>query len=173
MSDYRRLYVNGGIYFFTLVTHGRKPILCEEQALTRLKAAFRYAMKKRPFHIHGLVILPDHIHCIWKLPEHDDDFSTRWNMIKRYFSIGMKGDVNHRREKNIWQRQFWEHLIRDEEDLQRCLDYIHYNPVKHGYVNRPCDWAHSSFKDNVRKGFYEMDWGSSIEPNRIQKLELE
>jgi putative transposase len=94
-------------------------------------------------------------------------------MIKRYFSISMKGDSNHRREKNIWQRRFWEHLIRDEEDLKRHLDYIHYNPVKHGYVNSPCDWTYSSFKQYVKKGFYEMDWGSSLEPNRIKKLELE
>ncbi len=173
MSDYHRLYEKGGTYFFTLVTYERRPLLCEEGAMLRLKAAFRYGMRKYPFHMKGLVILPDHIHCIWHLPEHDNDFSIRWNMIKRYFSIGMKDEVNHRREKNIWQRRFFEHLIRDEEDLQRCLDYIHYNPVKHGYVNRPCDWAYSSFKNNVRKGFYEIDWGSNVEPNRIQKLEWE
>lgn len=173
MSDYRRLYVNGGIYFFTLVTHGRRPLLCEEQTLMHLKTAFRYSMKKYPFRMSGLVILPDHIHCIWQLPEHDHDFSIRWGLIKRYFSIGMRGDTNHRREKNIWQRRFWEHLIRDEEDFQRCLDYIHYNPVKHGYVSKPCDWIFSTFKDNVKKGIYEMDWGSSVEPDKIKKLELE
>lgn len=173
MSNYHRLYANGGTYFFTLVTHERRPILCEEKSLIRLKAAFRYAMKKYPFHINGLVILPDHIHCIWELPAHDNDFSVRWNMIKRYFSIGMKGNVNHRREKNIWQRRFWERLIRDEEELQRCLDYIHYNPVKHGYVDRPCDWVHSTFKHKVKKGFYEMNWGSSAEPNRIKHICLE
>jgi len=173
MSDYRRLYAKGGTYFSTLVTHERRPLLCEEKALIRLKAAFRYAMKKYPFRISGLVILPDHLHCIWKLPEHDCDFSVRWNMIKRYFSIGMKGDVNQRREKNIWQRRFWEHLIRDEKDFKRCLDYIHYNPVKHGYTNRPYDWVYSTFKDNVKKGFYEMDWGSNAEPNGIKKLKLE
>jgi putative transposase len=173
MSDYRRLYVKGGVYFFTLVTHERRPLLCEEKALVRLKAAFRYSIKKYPFRINGLVILPDHIHSIWQLPEHDHDFSIRWNMIKRYFSIGMTGDTNHRREKNIWQKRFWEHLIRDEEDFQRCFDYIHYNPVKHGYVNRPSDWAFSTFKANVKKGFYDMDWGSSMEPDRIKNIQLE
>ena len=162
-----------GSTFLRWLPHGRRHILCGEQALIRLKAAFRYAMKKHPFRINGLVILPDHIHCIWELPEHDHDFSIRWNLIKRYFSIGMPGDVNHRREKNVWQRRFWEHLIQDEEELQRCLDYIDYNPVKHGHVNRPCDWVYSTFKHNVKKGFYEMDWGSNIEPNRIKKLDLE
>jgi len=173
MSNYHRLYSKGGIYFFTLVTSERKPLLCEAKALSRLKTAFHYSIKKYPFRIRGLVILPDHIHCIWQLPKDDHDFSIRWNMIKRYFSIGMNGDTNHRREKNIWQRRFWEHLIRDEEDFQRCLDYIHYNPVKHGYVNRPCDWTFSTFKNNVKKGFYEMDWGSDIEPDGIKKLKLE
>jgi len=142
MSNYRRVYVKGGTYFFTVVTHERKPFLCNTQAITRLRSAFRYAMKKYPFHIKGIVILPDHLHCIWKLPDNDADFSKRWNLIKRYFSIGMNGNLNHRREKNIWQRRFWEHLIRDEDDFNRCLDYIHYNPVKHGYVNDPSHWPY-------------------------------
>jgi putative transposase len=161
------------VYFFTLATHQRKPLLCEQPALARLKAAFRYAKQKLPFQITGLVILPDHIHSIWQLPDDDADFSTRWNMIKRYFSIGINGNINHRREKDIWQKRFWEHMIRDEEELQRCLDYIHYNPVKHGYTDRPCDWPHSTFKNHVKKGFYAMDWGTNIEPNKIRKLELE
>src|ERR1700689_4508683 len=110
MSNYHRIYIGGGTYFFTLVTHERKPLLCAEQALTRLRSAFRYAMEKHPFSIEGIVILPDHLHCIWKLPEYDADFSKRWSLIKRHFSIGMDGHSNHRREKNIWQRRFWEHL---------------------------------------------------------------
>ncbi len=173
MSNYRRLYVEGGVYFFTVVTHQRRAILCEKKAILRLKAAFRYTMKKYPFNMPGLVVLPDHLHYIWQLPKEDDNFSIRWNMIKRYFSIGMSGDKNYRREKNIWQRRFWEHRIRDEEDLERCLDYIHYNPVKHGYVDRPCDWVYSTFKNNVKKGFYDMHWGSSDIPNRIKQLDFE
>lgn len=173
MSDYRRLYEKGGIYFFTLVTYERRLLLCEEKALIRLKEAFYYTMKKYPFRMSGLVILRDHLHCIWQLPEKDDAFSVRWNRIKRYFSVGMQGDSNHRREKNIWQKRFWEHLIRDEADWERCLDYIHYNPVKHGYVDRPCDWPYSTFKKNVKKGLYEIDWGSEIEPNHISQLKWE
>lgn len=173
MSDYRRVYVDGGVYFFTLVTYERQPLLCTEQALARLKAAFRYTMKKCPFHINGLVVLPDHLHCIWELPEHDSDFSQRWNLFKRYFSIGMEGSLNERREKNICQRRFWEHFVRDECDFKRCLDYIYYNPVKHGYVDSPSDWSYSTFKRDVKRGLYEMDWASGGEPNEIRRLELE
>lgn len=173
MSDYRRLYEPGGIYFFTLVTSGRRPFLCEEKTLIRLKKALHYTKKKYPFRIIGLVILPDHIHCIWQLPVGDSDFSTRWSMVKRYFSIGIKSDVNHRREKDIWQRRFWEHLIKDEGDLERCLEYIHYNPVKHGYVNKPYDWVYGTFKRDAEKGLYEIDWCSDAEPTKIKFLKLE
>lgn len=173
MSDYRRVYIDGGVYFFTLVTHHRQPLLCTEPALSRLRASFQYVMKKHPFHMIGLIILPDHLHCIWELPSHDSDFSLRWNMFKRYFSIGMAGALNERREKNIWQRRFWEHYIRDENDFKGCLDYIYYNPVKHGYVTSPSDWRYSTFRRDVKNGLYEMDWGSNVEPSRIKGLELE
>ncbi len=173
MSNYNRLYVEGGVYFFTLVTYQRKPLLCEKHILARLKAAFRYTIKKYPFRIIGLVILPDHLHCIWQLPNNDYNFSIRWKRIKYYLSIGMQGEIsNHRREKAIWQRRFWEHLIRDEDDLQRCLDYIHYNPVKHGLVEKPCDWQHSTFRHLVQKGYYDIDWGS-IEPAGMKELHFE
>ncbi len=173
MSEYRRFYIKGGSYFFTLVTNGRRPILCSEPAIGRLKAAFHYTYKKYPFRIVGLVILPDHLHCILELPEHDSDFSIRWNLIKRYFSMGMKGQTNNRREKNIWQRRFWEHLIRDENDFQKCLNYIYYNPVKHGYTKSAYDWEYSSFKRDVNKGLYEIGWGTYSEPSNIRNIELE
>ena len=173
MSDYRRLYVDGGIYFFTLVTHERKHILCQKPAIERLKSAFRYTAKKYPFQISGLVILPDHLHCILHLPENDHDFSKRWNMIKRYFSIGMKGCLSQRREKNVWQKRFWEHYIRDHSDYQKCLDYIYYNPVKHGYVNTPHDWIYSTLKRDVERGLYEANWANNDEPKIIKDLELE
>ena len=168
MSEYHRLFVKGGTYFFTVVTYNRQPLLCEQPALIRLKAAFRYVMDKHPYRIDGLVILPDHLHCIWRLPEDDGNFSIRWNMLKRYFSISMDGPTNKRREKTIWQRRFWEHLIRDEDDLHRCLDYIHYNPVKHGYVERPYDWDSSTFKQHVKRGFYDMNWGCNGEADVIK-----
>ena len=172
MSDYRRLYIKGGIYFFTVVTYDRKPILSDEIALKRLKASFRYTLQKHPFKIKGLVILPDHLHCIWQLPENDHDFSIRWNMIKRYFSSGFNVESNHRREKKIWQRRFWEHAVRDENNLNQCLDYIHYNPVKHGYVASPCDWSQSTFHNHVQKGHYDIHWGRNEIPQSIEKLFL-
>jgi putative transposase len=168
MSEYRRLFVKGAIYFFTVVTYNRQHLLCNEIALKRLKSSFRYAIQKHPFKIKGLVILPDHLHCIWHLPENDHDFSTRWSLFKRYFSSGFDAEINHRREKNIWQRRFWEHLIRNENDLNNCLDYIHYNPVKHGYVSSPGDWPQSTFLHHVQEGYYDLNWGSNHTPKSIE-----
>ena len=173
MSNYRRLLVNGGTYFFTVVTYKRQLLLCEEHALSRLKAAFRYVMKTHPYRMDGLVVLPDHVHCVWTLPENDDDFSVRWHRLKRHFSIGIDGSTNHRRGKHIWQNRFWEHLIRDEKNLHHCLDYMHYNPVKHGYVAKPSDWKYSTFLQHVKHGHYDMNWGSNGEPPSIKKLLLE
>src|SRR5688572_27048825 len=144
MSNYRRAYIPGGTYFFTVVTYQRKPLLNNEKSIQRLRAAFKYTKQKYPFNLNGIVVLPDHLHCIWQLPEGDKDFSKRWCTFKYYFSRGVAGNINNRREKNIWQRRFWEHVIRDDRDLQRCFDYMYYNPVKHGYVQRPFDWGFSS-----------------------------
>ncbi len=165
MSEYRRAYFSGGCYFFTVVTYDRNPILCTPSAIARLRSAFRHTMKRHPFMLDGLVILPDHIHCIWTLPENDANFSIRWNMIKRYFSIGIPGPANLRREKNIWQRRFWEHCIRDENDFEKCLDYIYFNPVKHGYVKHPLDWPCSTLKRDVRNGMYDAHWGDGYKQN--------
>jgi len=120
----------------------------------------------------AIVILPDHIHCIWQLPSGDADFSTRWRLIKRYFSTGVDAALNSKGEKRIWQRRFWEHLIRDEDDWRKHMDYIHYNPVKHGYVSHPGLWPHGSFHRAVERGWYGSDWGKN-EPEAIQNLDLE
>ncbi len=173
MTNYRRVYVAGGTYFFTVVTYNRKPILCSDQAIQRLRAAFRHTIKKYPFQLKALVVLPDHLHSIWQLPEKDCEFSQRWNTIKRYFSLEMQGETNNRREKNIWQRRFWEHLVRDEDDLQRCFDYVYYNPVKHNYVKKPFDWPYSTFRRDVTKGYYDKHWGSNEEPHQIKDLNYE
>jgi len=162
MKYVRRIYIAGACYFFTVVTYQRKPLLCTEYAVARLRSAFQLTMKKRPFSMPAIVILPDHLHCIWHLPDNDDDFSKRWAAIKHYFSIGMSSEINHRREKKIWQARFWDHIIRNEKDWQRHLDYIHYNPVKHGHVKKPFDWPHSSFKRYVKEGWYDPDWGDHL-----------
>ncbi len=117
-------------------------------------------MSKQPFTIDAIVVLPDHLHCLWQLPAGDTDFSGRWHLLKRYFSIGIETLVNDRHEKEVWQRRFWEHLIHNEEDWEKHLDYIHYNPVKHGYVTGPLDWPYSSFSRAVAKGWYQKQWGS-------------
>ncbi len=122
-----------------------------------------------PFAIDAIVVLPDHLHTLWRLPDGEQDFSTRWMVIKRQFSAGLPaGPVNaskrSKREKGVWQRRFWEHCIRDEEDWRRHLDYIHYNPVKHGYVATPREWPYSSFRQAVAKGWYAEHWAAPVDP---------
>ncbi|MBV9575221.1 MAG: transposase [Gammaproteobacteria bacterium] len=161
MSQYKRFYQSGGYYFFTLVSYHRRPIFVNCENVKYFKDAIDKVKKSYPFFLNAIVILPDHLHCIWRLPENDKDFSTRWRLIKRYFSMKMNTAINHRNEKEIWQRRFWEHSIRNEIDWQKRMDYIHYNPVKHGLVTSPGDWKHSSFNYWVKKGIYEKDWGST------------
>lgn len=161
MSQYIRHYQPGGHYFFTLVTHERRPIFSNPKNVAHLKCALLQIKKKHPFSLNALIILPDHLHCLWKLPQDDQDFSTRWRLIKRHTSMGMKTIANHRNEKKIWQPRFWEHTIRDIDDWHKHLDYIHYNPVKHGLVKSPADWKNSSFHYWVSKGIYAKNWCSS------------
>jgi putative transposase len=128
--------------------------------IDRVRAAFRLCKARYPFDIEAIAVLPDHIHTIWRLPETDVDFSKRWMVIKRKFSSGLcVEDVSvskkKKREKGIWQRRFWEHCIRDEDDWRRHMDYIHYNPVKHGYCEKPGNWQYSSYQTAVRHGFYD------------------
>jgi len=143
--DYRRVFVPGGSYFFTVVTFERKPILKDEEAIFLLKNAFRRTQNKYPFRIDALVILPDHLHTIWTLPQNDIKYPLRWNLIKGYFtknwmhtkSHNVSTSRIHRREKEVWQRRYWEHYISDEKDFLEHMDYIHSNPVKHGLVDDP------------------------------------
>ncbi len=169
MPDYRRAYLKGGTFFFTVVSYKRCPILKEEAAIDLLWQCFQTTMATYPFRIDAIVILPDHLHTIWTLPGDDPDFSTRWKRIKATFSRHYQGyiiediseSMRRKKEKGIWQRRFWEHMIRDQTDFNRHCDYIHYNPVKHGLVNSPLEWKHSSFRKFVEKGLYPQDWGQS------------
>jgi putative transposase len=172
MSDYRRAYQEGGCYFFTVVTHGRKKLLTEPAIYQRLRDAFLHVTGREPFHVDAIVVLPDHLHCVWRLPQDDHDFSSRWRLIKHFVSRGVATDLSERQEKLVWQRRFWEHLIRDERDWQRHIDYIFYNPVKHGYVSRAADWQWSSFPDAVSRGWYDIDWGAT-EPQSIAGMDHE
>ena len=172
MSNYCRAYLPGGIYFFTVVTLNRVPIFTNEDRVEVLRQAFRKVMATRPFEIDAMVILPEHLHCIWRMPEGDADYSSRWREIKKAASRQISIATNARNERMVWQRRFWEHAIRDEEDWRRHVDYIHYNPVKHGLASRPGAWAWSSFGNAVSKGWYEESWGAN-EPAIIAGMDCE
>jgi len=174
MSCYRRNYEKGGIYFFTLVTYKRQKIFIGH-FIDLLRVSFKKTMAKTPFRIEAIVVLPDHMHCIWQLPEGDNDFSARWKGIKAEFSkryqqkfggikLPVSASMKKKGEVGIWQRRFWEHTIRDEKDFRIHCDYIHYNPVKHGYARNPNQWPYSSFRLFVEAGVYDEVWGSMQEP---------
>ena len=166
MTNYRRHRIAGGCYFFTVAIHDRRLRLLTDD-IEQLRVAFRTVKQHHPFGIDAIVVLPDHLHCIWTLPESDDDFSLRWRQIKSAFSQGIpfgerrSASRREKGERGIWQRRYWEHAIRDDDDYQRHVDYIHFNPVKHGYVAQPAEWPHSSFRRFVRLGIYPHDWAGS------------
>ena len=163
MPNYRRLWVPGGTYFFTVNLLERRRRLLVERIET-LGCAFRAVRAERPYTMVSCVVLPDHLHCIWTLPEGDSDIAWRWHRIKSNFSRAIPRDERRSRrrlvkgERGIWQRRYWEHLIRDERDLRNHIDYIHFNPVKHDYVAHVRDWPHSSFHRFVREGVLPSDW---------------
>ncbi len=173
MTNYRRASLEGGTFFFTVVTHHRRPILTTSVARDALRQAFHDVRGRRPFVIDASVLLPDHLHCVWTLPADDADFATRWRQIKSLFTRqwlrhgGSEVSKSHSRrlkgERGIWQRRYFEHACRDEDDVKRCVDYRHVNPLKHGLVDRVRDWPWSSFHRYVRLGEYTPDWGSASE----------
>lgn len=176
MRNYTRVYVPGGCYFFTVnlrVRQGNDLLVRHIKALREAVAATR---RDHPFVIHAMVVLPDHLHALWRLPYGDPDFSTRWRLIKASFSRAVPAGERvtpsraRRGERGLWQRRFWEHLIRDERDWRQHVDYIHYNPVKHGHVPRPVDWPYSSLHRFIRAGWYEPEWGADAD---IRSMHLE
>lgn len=171
MSRYLRSRT-GTVFFFTLVTFERRPILCTAPIRHALRTAIINLRTTRPFTIDGWVLMPDHLHCIWTLPDDDHDYSTRWAVLKRSVShfagdlarLQPRVSAQKRRESTIWQRRFWEHQIRDDLDFERHLDYIHFNPVRHGYVKRAVDWPYSTIHRYVTHGVYPADWGGGDDP---------
>jgi putative transposase len=167
MSRYRRPRIEGGTFFFTVVLADRSSELLV-QHIERLRQVYRAVQARLSFETNAIRILPDHLHAIWTLPPGDADFPSRWSQIKSGFSRGLapaqlrsRSQVQ-RRETGIWQRRFWEHVIRDDADFERHVDYIHFNPVKHGYVTRACDWPYSSFHRYVKDGLLSPDWGGDL-----------
>ncbi len=155
MPNYRRTRITGGTYFFTLVTHGRRPVLVDENVRTALRFAIKAVREEHPFLVEAWALLPDHLHCIWRLPEGDADYSMRWAKIKRLVRHGVGVPAGG----EFWQPRYWEHCIRDEDDFARHCDYIHWNPVKHGLVRCAVDWPYSTFHRFVAAGVYSRDWG--------------
>ncbi len=163
--QYRRVFIEGGMVFFTVNLANRRA-----DSLVRhvdvLRAAFAHTRKRHPFEIVAIVILPEHLHTIWQMPPHDADYAVRWSLIKSRFSRQLPATEHigvsrlKKGERGIWQRRYWEHQIRDETDLQRHMDYIHYNPVKHGYVANAVDWPYSSLHRYIRQGQLPTYWGS-------------
>lgn len=165
MSNYRRCRVEGGCYFFTvnLLERQDNPWLIDNIDLFR--DVVKRVRTQYPFHIDGWVILPDHMHCIWTLPKGDQNYSNRLRLIKGIFARELPktewlSSVRYRKgERGIWQRRFWEHTIRNDEDYATHMNYLHYNPVKHGYVESVNDWLYSTFHSLVRKEVYPRGWG--------------
>jgi len=172
MSNYRRSR-EGHLFFFTVVAHKRRQILTTPMGRECLRNAIKEVQDHHPFELTAIVLLPDHLHTIWEMPRGDQNYSLRWRRIKSLFTTkwitagGKAAAVSHnrvkRRERGVWQRRFYEHTIQDEADLKRCVDYLHVNPLKHGFVKRVCDWPWSSFHRYVKLGEYSANWGSQAE----------
>jgi putative transposase len=179
MPNYIRSKFEGGFYFFTVVTYKRAKLFYSEIARQCLRNAIRETESKHPYETVAFCLLPEHIHCVWKFPEKDSDFSIRWLSIKGLFSkeylqlAGRQKQIPESRKRKgevcLWQRRFWEHRIRDENDLQRHVDYIHYNPLKHKLVGRVEDWPWSTYHRYVREGFY----GNSNDFEGVNKNDVE
>jgi putative transposase len=169
MPDYRRAWHPGGTYFFTVNLLQRKGNDLLTRHIELLRAVVKSVRQRHPFRIHGWVVLPEHLHCVIELPPGDADFDTRWRLIKMGFSKALPrteriSAVRTRRgERGIWQRRYWEHLIRGESDYRAHMDYVHINPVKHGLVGRVADWPYSTFHRLVAEGLYPLSWAGGKE----------
>ncbi|PSB07631.1 transposase [filamentous cyanobacterium CCP1] len=181
MPDYRRVYLPGHTVFLTLVTYNRTPLFANSENVDRLRWAAATLRTEMSLEMMAAAILPDHVHFLWTLPPGDSDYSKRVGRLKVLFTRSLRGrgmlpeqvsrSRQKHRESDVWQRRFWEHTIRDEMDWQRHLNYLHYNPVKHGLVACPHQWAYSSFDRYVQNGLYEADWGCQC-GGRVPRFEL-
>jgi putative transposase len=170
-SDYRRWYVPGGTYFFTVVAYGRRPILTTDEGRKFLREAIETNQQRRPFSLIATCLLPDHWHLVMQLPPGDADYSTRLKRIKEEFTMRwlnaglpeatVTAAQRANGERGVWQPRFWEHTVQDEFELERCVDYVHWNPRKHRLVTRVRDWTWSSFHRFVAAGHYDIDWGGA------------
>ena len=180
MSDYRRCFTPGGSVFLTLVTLRRAGILRNDIARDCLRNAIWYCQQTLPFRVDALVMLPDHVHTILTLPPNDFDYSKRMGIVKKNFTkswLGLGGveqsvtaSALKYRRRGVWQPRFWEHTLRDEQDYLNHMDYLHFNPVKHGLVANVADWPYSSFHRLVEQGVYPVNWGATLEDRQILNM---
>ncbi|MDX7897842.1 REP-associated tyrosine transposase [Aeromonas media] len=170
MANYKRAWQPGGTWFFTVVLAERQNNHLLVERIDLLRKVVREVQESHPFRIHGWVVLPEHLHALLELPDGDTNFPLRWRRIKSKFSRAIpnsevRSESRWRRgERGIWQRRYWEHLVRDQEDFNNHLDYIHINPVKHGLVTAPKDWPYSTFHRWVQQGRYPLTWGNTSMP---------
>lgn len=164
MPRYVRDFLPGATCFFTVTLADRRGDLLVRE-VARLRAAYAETCRRHPFDTLAICVLPDHLHAIWRLPSNDADVPLRWMQIKRRFALGLPAAADRspsqlsRREKGLWQRRYWEHRIRDEADLARHVEYIHWNPVKHGLARQVRDWPFSSFHRWVARGDLPLEGG--------------
>jgi putative transposase len=164
VSDYRRIWEEGGTYFFTVNLRERVGNDLLTRHIELLRSVVTLVQRKHPFVIHAWVVLPEHMHCVIELPAGDAGFASRWRLIKAGFSKAIPADewrsgvMIKRGERGIWQRRYWEHLVRDEADFHAHVDYVHINPVKHGLAERVVDWPYSTFHRLVAQGVYPANW---------------
>jgi len=163
MPNYIRANAAGGTFFFTVNLQDRSSRVLVDR-ISELRACVRDVRERHPFLIDAMVVLPEHVHALWTLPAQDADFSTRWMLLKQAFTRRLGTQPDARTDKTgrkVWQPRFWEHQIQDDADFARHVDYIHFNPVKHGWVLRARDWPYSSLHRHVRQGKVLADWGIS------------
>ncbi len=154
MKSLKRYFVKGGLYFFTVVSHNRQPNFCDTTFRAALRSSIERVRVQHPFNIIAWVLLPDHLHCIWTLPQDDAKYSIRWSLIKRSVSFQLRDSDWFRTSGRLWQNRFWEHSIRNEVDLEKHFDYVHFNPVKHGLAEKPSDWEWSTYHRYAKIGYY-------------------
>lgn len=165
MPNYRRNRGPGGSFFFTVNLADRRSDLLVRE-IAALRGCIRAVRTRMPFQIDAWVVLPDHMHCVWTLPENDGDFSSRWRAIHTRFTKALKkAEGFGASESEIWQPRFWEHTIRDDRDYRAHIDYVHFNPVKHGLVPHPAAWALSTFRRQVALGMYDPSWACGDQNN--------
>ncbi|GAC1370712.1 MAG: transposase [Aquirhabdus sp.] len=174
MTAYRRNKTAGASYFFTVNLWNRSTSLLIDH-IDVLREAHQYVMRRHPFQLEAMVVLPDHLHALWTLPFDDDNYPMRWRLFKSYFSRNISNldyeqiskSRQSKSERGIWQRRYWEHLILDEKDFEQHITYIHFNPVKHGHVTNVKDWPYSTFHRYVQEGKSPLNWGSEINEGRF------